>query len=78
MKDVPSADPVDIVVNGGSRVRAGEAGDERSEYMLTGGGPQVLRHTFDIAVHMVYQNASAVRLSGGVSPCVRHDLEDMV
>jgi hypothetical protein len=78
MKDVPGADSVDIIVNGGSGVRAGEAGDERSEYVLTGGGPQVLRQAFDVAVHMVDQNARTVRLPGGVSPCIRHDLKDMV
>ena len=67
---------MDIVVNGGSGVCTSEAGDERHDDVLASGGTQVLRQPFDVAIYMVDQDTSTVCLSGGVCPCVRHDLKD--
>ena len=53
MQDVPCPDTVDVVMDGAPRVRSRQAGHERRDDLLAGGGSQVLWNAPCVAVHVV-------------------------
>jgi hypothetical protein len=59
MQDVPGADAVDVVRDGGPRVRPSQASD-RGDDRLGGRGSELLWYALLITVDMVDQNPSTV------------------
>ena len=52
---------MDVIVNGGSGIRASEASDEGCDGALSSGGSDIFRQPFDITVDMVDEDTCTVR-----------------
>lgn len=76
MENVPGTDTVNIVVDGGSRIQASEAGDKGRDDVLASRSPLIFQQTPDVAVHMVDEDPCTVCLPSGVSPRIQHDLKN--